>query len=68
MAHLVEIEFVKTYATKENAIKAVEKKFPGNIDGLRYIIVPLENGRFAPLFIGMKALEYGVHFHFNIVA
>jgi hypothetical protein len=66
MAHLVEIEFVKTYATKENVVKAVEKKFENA--PVRYIIVPLDNGRFSPLFVGTKALEYGVHFHFNIVA
>ena len=69
MARLVTIEANKTYATEANAIKAVEKKFPeaGN-DGLRYFLQRTADGRFFPVFIGHKALEAHVHFHFNVVA
>ena len=57
-----------SYATEANAIKAVEKKFPeaGN-DGLRYIIMTNDEGRFFPVFIGQDALKAGVHFHFHVL-
>lgn len=67
MARQIKIEFVKTYATEANAVKAVEKKFGSDNDGLRYIIVPQPDGRFAPLFIGNSAIEHQVFFHFNVM-
>lgn len=58
----------RTYATKENAIKAVEKKFPGDeCSHLRYIIMEDVDGRFFPVFIGAQALQDGVHFHFHVL-
>ena len=72
MAYSVEITPTKTYATVENAHKAVAKKFPANPDAfhneLRYMVMTHSDGRFFPVFIGTKALQYGVHFHFNIIA
>lgn len=69
MARLVTIEANKTYATEANAVKAVEKKFPSaDNDGLRYFLQRTADGRFFPIFIGNKALEAHVHFHFNVVA
>ena len=69
MAKLIILEPNKTYATAANAVKAVEKVFPrGDDDGLRYILQRTDEGRYFPVFIGMKALEHGVHFHFNVVA
>lgn len=65
MAQLVDLQFTKTYASKDNAEKAVAKSF-GNNQDLRYIIVPVEN-RFGVLFIGNSAVQAGVHFHFNVV-
>lgn len=67
MARFIKLEPNKTYATEANAIKAVEKKFPeaGN-DGLRYFIQWTPEGRCFPVFVGEKALQHGVHFHFNV--
>lgn len=73
MAKLIELQANKSgsgvsYATRENAIRAVEKKFPeADNDQLRYIIHQLPDGRFPPVFIGMDALQAGVHFHFHVL-
>lgn len=68
MATLLEIKPVKTYATKENAIKAVEKYIPvEHLREIRYIIMPTEDGRFFPVFIGVECLQHGIHFKFNII-
>lgn len=61
MAFLVEVEAAKTYATKENCIKAVEKVY-GEARDLRYMVVLNEQGRWYPVFIGETALRYMVHF------
>lgn len=69
MANLIDITPVKTYKTKENAIKAVDKLYSGHFgSGLRYFIHIHTDGRFFPVFVGEKALQLGVHFHFNIIA
>ena len=68
MLHKVEITPVRTYATEENAVKAVEKKFPTSTEvNLRYFISKTNDNRFFPVFIGVEALQYGVHFHFNVI-
>lgn len=64
MPHLT-LQPVKTYATKENAIKAVGRA--GLLD-LRFIVMQHDDGRFFPVFIGQSTLDRGVHFHFNILA
>lgn len=65
MAHLVEIESQKTFATKANCIKAVEKL---NVASkIRYIIVRDDNGRYYPVFLGSEAMYAGIHFHFPVV-
>lgn len=69
----INIEFTKTYATKANATKAVEKKYPDiNNMNQRWMIVPVEldkhPNRYGVLFIGTKALDIGAHFHFNVVS
>lgn len=66
MARILKIEAPKTYASEQNAIKAVEKC--NMSDELRYIIMKNDDDRFFPVFIGMKAIEYGVHFRFNVIA
>jgi len=62
----------KTYATIDNAHKAVEKKYSfeqlQNHGGLRYIIMTHTDGRFFPVFIGVMALQAGVHFNFHVLA
>ena len=67
MPRLITFEANKTYATKENAIKAVEKKYD-KVDQLRYFIMPSAVGRFYPIFVGAGAVDLGVHFHFHVVA
>ena len=66
MTKQVEITPSRTYATEANAIRAVEKTF-GNAEGLRWVMMRNEEGRFYPLFIGNSALQAGVHFHFCVV-
>ena len=63
----MEIKIVpnKTYASRANAVKAVEK-FPAFIEA-RYFITCGDDGRFFPIFVGEKAVQLGVHFHFNVV-
>lgn len=65
MARILKIEAHKTYATEQNAIKAVEKYELS--DELRYIIMKNDEGRFFPVFLGMKAIEQGIHFRFNVI-
>lgn len=66
-AKLITLEASKTYATRENAVKAVEKLY-GNCDvTLRYFVQQNEQGRFFPVFIGQECLKYGVHFNFSVV-
>jgi len=70
MTKLIQIIPSKTYATPDNAIKAVEKKFPSTTpeySQLRYIMQTHTDGRFYPLFIGNQSIQAGVHFHFNCV-
>jgi len=55
----------KTYATKENAVKAVEK---AGFQSTRHFIMCHEDSRrFFPVFIGQEAVQRGIHFHFNVV-
>ena len=68
MANLIQITPVRTYANRENAQKAVEKKIPADrLTELRYFIHQHIDGRFFPVFIGQQALQHGIHFHFNVV-
>lgn len=62
MAQLLEFNGVKTYATRANVIKAVEKRFADT--NARYVIMTTEDGRFFPLFIGNKSIEAGTHHYF----
>jgi hypothetical protein len=68
MAHLIKIIPNKTYLTRANAVKAVEKKIaPDILPNLRYFIHTDFDGRYFPVFIGQEAVTAGVHMHFNIV-
>ena len=64
--HQIELTPVKTYASKANAVKAVEKKY-GNNGTSRFFIMQTDEGRFFPVFVGLHALNEGVHFNFNVV-
>lgn len=72
-AHLLTLTANKTYATRANAIKAVEKKCGPNEPHMGsadqwYLLMQDDAGRWFPVFIGERALRAGVHFHFNVVA
>lgn len=75
MAKLVELKTNKTgsghtYATRENAVRAVNKKFPDDVPEyaqLRYILMQDTDGRWFPVFVGQQALQAGVHFHFHVL-
>lgn len=65
MTHKIQITPNKTYATADNAVKAVEKAFSPEDQinfGLRYFVMQNESGRFFPVFVGQSALDRGVHF------
>lgn len=67
---LVNVTPSRTYATAENAVKAVLKVFPAdraaNSD-LNYMLLTDKDGRFYPVFIGERACNAGAHFHFCVV-
>jgi len=63
----VKIEFIKTYATEDNAVKAAEKAFGSHESNLRFIVVPTAEGRFGVVFLGQSALQNMVHFKFNVL-
>lgn len=54
----------KTYATPENAVKAVEKTRFASFD---YVIAVDGEGRYFPCFVDPKAMHEGVHFSFAVV-
>ena len=70
MPKLIKIENSTSYATRANAIKAVEKKYADrkDVENIRYFIHTLENGRFIPVFVGQAAATAGIHFDFNVIA
>ena len=69
MAKHVTIQPTKTYATAENAIKAVDRVITNpDLADLRYLIMRDAVGRFFPLFVGEKAVHAGIHWHFAVVA
>lgn len=71
-AHLV-THASKTYATRENAVKAAQRVYGANVERpadaeLHYVIAATPDGRFYPVFIGERAIRAGVHFNFPVVA
>jgi hypothetical protein len=54
----------KTYATIDNARKAVAK---AGDEKLRHFYMTNEHGRFFPVFIGEAAVQAGVHFRWHVV-
>jgi hypothetical protein len=72
MAHHYTPTPSKTYATRANAIKAVEKVCGPNCERfadseLRYVVMCDEAGRFYPLFIGEAALRHQMFVHFCVM-
>lgn len=75
MAKRIDLQFVKTYASVENAEKAIAKVL-GNDHGadfdslLTYSVIPtFVDGRirYGIVFYGERAVQAGLHFHFNVV-
>ena len=56
----------KTYATADNARKAVAKS---GYEELRHFIMTTEDGRFFPVFrpTEREMATTGVHFHWNVI-
>lgn len=68
MSTLINLEPTKTYATRDNVVKAVEKKFGApEHSRLTYVIMTHTDGRFFPLFIGERAIQAQVHFTFHVI-
>lgn len=60
----------RTYASAENAVKAVLKVFPADAEyynNLTYILQRTADGRFFPVFVGERALQAMAHMHFNCI-
>ena len=69
MANHVKGEAIKTYKTEKNTIKGIRTVYP-NLDEMdvRFYTAWSEEGRCFPVFVGIKAFDYGIQFNFNIVA
>lgn len=72
-AHRIEFETRKTFATRANAIKAVEQKLGSNHEhfgsaDVRWVVVATQDGRFLPVFLGEESIRAGLHFHFCCAA
>ena len=66
MPTLTQLTSSKYYKTKDNAIKAVESRFPDAT--FRYLITHDVHMGFYPICIGDDALKAGTHFHFVTVS
>lgn len=60
---------VKTYATEASAVKAMEKDLDQHPTWkeLNVLIMQADNQRWVPVYVGMKAIELGVHFHRHVI-
>lgn len=59
-----EITPTKTYATADNARKAVAK---AGDEKQRHFLMQTAEGRWFPVFVGQEAVSHGVHFRWNVV-
>lgn len=66
-AKLITLTPNKTYATHDNALKAVQKTSFNEDPKLRYMILKTEENRYFPVFLGEPALQAGAHFHFCVL-
>ena len=61
MAKCITLQPTKTYATAENAQRAVDRKITDPaLAELRYMVVQHTDGRFYPLFVGVAALNASI--------
>jgi hypothetical protein len=59
-----------TYATRENAMKALIKKLAKNNltpDEVRYLIAVNEEGRYAPVLVGSAMIPFAVNENVTVV-
>lgn len=69
---LLNLTPTKTYASRENAVTAVERAFGPRMrqeqfgEKLDFVVVANAEGRFFPLFLGERAIQAGIHFHFCV--
>ena len=59
-----EITPTKTYATLDNARKAVAKT---GDEKHRHFFMTNSEGRYFPVFVGIDNVHYGVHFRWNVI-
>lgn len=69
-AHRIQFQ-AKGYATRENAIKAVEKVLGKNHEhygsaDVQWLIAVTDEGRFLPVFLGERCLQHGIHTRFHV--
>lgn len=68
MATQVVVNPQKTYISPDNARAAIAKyPFIDENRELRYVILQNAQGRYFPAFLGDKAIQAGVHFHFAVI-
>jgi hypothetical protein len=68
---LVTLTPTRTYASAENAVRAVRKVFladAAHCANLTYFLQRTADDRFFPVFVGERALHAGAHMHFNCIA
>jgi len=65
MANFIELKPNKTYASEDNARKAVERLLPNTTQ--RYFVAFNKEGRCYPVFIGPSCVTEGIHVHFMVV-
>jgi len=51
------LKTAKTYKTAANALKALEAKV-GDLAGVRYLIAVADDGRYAPVLVGVAYIPY----------
>lgn len=74
MARFVDLTSSRTYATRENAIKVVEKFMNKAaergvlFENQQYFVTCGSDGRWFPVFVGERAIQAMLHFHFTVVA
>lgn len=66
------IEPHKTYASPTNAERAVINTLGEELSNKLFwfvypVVVHGQVTRYTPVFVGQKAIEYGIHFKFNVV-
>ncbi len=70
MIRKMELRSPITYASPARAEQAVKKKLEGLDTGsltIDYFIYKTEEGRYFPVFLGERAMQFGIHLNFNVI-